>query len=51
MYALTQDFVKLLTYIQNEKSELEMADMADEVIPFFARNQYKEQLRKMNEEA
>lgn len=52
VYMMTQQFYRLLNYVQTEHSEMEAwSEMKDHVLPFFARNQFKEQLKKLSEEA
>lgn len=50
VYVFSQHALKLMRYVDNERS-LEWSKISTDVIPFFARNQFKDKLHRMLEEA
>ena len=51
VYIMSNAFFRLMNHVQDELDDLLWEEMSDHVIPFFARNQFKEKLSKMSEEA
>ena len=50
MYVFSQHALKLINYVDSERN-YEWSKISSDLIPFFARNQFKEKLLKMLDEA
>lgn len=50
VYVFSQHALKLINYVHSERN-YEWSKISSDLIPFFARNQFKEKLLKMLEEA